>query len=157
MKDEDAFNAFLSKKFKALGSWVKALKMAEKYHIGIPDFALWSGGRGVVVESKFLPSLDVGHFKGVVLKHPFSGPQQTFLQDTLRAGTPAFGLIGIDDVKQMILVPANLIPKTGSWSTPGLVHVSQNGAPVFDYGQVEEMVRAMFGYVVVEGLCQRAV
>lgn len=154
MKNEDAFNAYLSKEIGKLAPSVAKLKMAEKYHIGIPDFCLWKDGRSVVFESKFIHTVGLPASKGSVLKHPFTGPQQTFMQTLMRAGVPAFGVIGIDDLKQAILVPANFIPVSGSWSISGFINVLEC-TPIFPMCDVDVLVNFMFSYEVIDGVCRR--
>lgn len=156
MKDEDAFNAHLSKKMKALVPKYKSLKMSEKYHIGIPDFALWSGGRSVVIESKLVHDITTPKTPGQFMKHPFTGPQITFLNDTLRTGTPAFGLVGVDEYKEMLLIPANLIPPSGTWATAGFVSLLHSGgALIFPYARVDAMVEGAFSYYVEDMICRK--
>jgi hypothetical protein len=155
MRNEDAFNAYLSKKLNAFSPEIAKLKMAEKYHVGIPDFCLWKGGRSVVVESKLIKSFGKPASKASLLKHPFTGPQQTFLQTMMRAGVPAFGLIGVDDIRDMLLLPANLIPPDGTWTAAGLESVVFSGGHVFDFDDVAGLVDILFEYEVEDGLCRR--
>jgi hypothetical protein len=155
VRNEDTFNSFLSREFGRLAPDTAKLKMAEKYHIGIPDFCLWRKGRSVLFESKFIPTLGLPASKGQVLKHPFTGPQQTFLHTMLRAGVSAFGLVGIGDVRQMVLLPANFIPESGSWSTSGFVSLAGSDSPMFGFDEVPRLVDSMFSYEVVGAVCRQ--
>lgn len=153
MKNEDAFNAYLSKEIGKLAPHTAKLKMAEKYHVGIPDFCLWQAGRSVVFECKFIAAAVITG--GKILKHPFTGPQLTFLQTLLRARVPAFGVIGINGAGGMWLLPADVITAHGNWVTEefGVTVKNLSWHPFHD---VPGLVSTMFSYRVEGGVCVKS-
>lgn len=152
MKNEDAFNAYLSKALRALPG-THALKMSEKYHVGIADFSLWRGGRGVLFETKFVQTI---RGAGKLLKHPFTGPQQTFLETAVRAGTPAFGVIGCNDIYKLWVIPFQCIPSEGNWTCNDFIKVTySDNIYEFDIGEVDLFASHLFTYRVEDKRCLR--
>jgi len=141
VKNENEFNAYLSKELSKLSPGLAKLKMAEKYHIGVPDFCLWLDGRSVLFESKFVRSIDQWSDR-VGLKHPFTGPQRSFLKTMIRAGVPAFGVIGVGSRKRMILVPGDELDRP-QWLERELFILCNSGI-AFD--EVPRLVKWMFEY-----------
>lgn len=129
MRNEDAFNSFLSDRFKRLRPNTYALKMAEKFHVGIPDFLLLRGGRCVFVESKFLENSPGARSKKA-LRHEFQGPQISFLLDAAIAGAKCYGVIGLDYTRSLRIVPVHLIPHGGNWPLGAWNHPPKD-KPIF--------------------------
>jgi hypothetical protein len=147
--NEDAFNAYISKELGRLTPHTAKLKMAEKYHIGVPDFCVWRGGRSVVFECKFIPGIIK---PGKLLKHPFTGTQLTFLQALIRAGVPSFGVIGCGINATMWLLPANLITSHGNWVAEDFWAATKNLIR-HDFSDIPGLVDSMFSHHVVGGSC----
>jgi hypothetical protein len=143
MKNEDAFNAKLGKEIrKRVDSGTYCLKMAEKFHIGIADFQLVRAGQTVVFEAKFIAQpLPARATK--VLKHPFTGPQITYLRGMNNAGAKTYGVIGMNDTKMIKVLPSHMIPAGGNWSLEdwGTFH---HNIRLYDFWDVVEMVDYMF-------------
>jgi hypothetical protein len=139
MATENDFNAKLSANFKKLESQgFLTLKMAEKYHIGIPDFLIWHDGRCAGLEVKFVKELPKG--RGKVLGHAFDGRQLTFLQRIAMAGGPAWGLVVVHSEKKMYLFYFTDIPEGGNWSGT----LPEDRCTTFDYGQWTELAYKLF-------------
>lgn len=150
MRDENAFNAFLSKKFRALPG-TASLKVAERHHIGISDFLLWRGGRGAGVEVKLSADFTA---KSAVLKHPFSGPQQTWLATLTRTSTLAFGLVGVGASRLMYLIPADMIPERGTWNGADFMRlVSNSRVHEFAFDDIGRLTDTIFEHRVEAGVC----
>jgi len=114
MKNEDAFNAYLSKELKKLAPEFKVLKLCEKYHIGVSDFMLIRGGVACFFETKFLRD-DPFKTAGQVLKHPFSGAQMTFLKSMRRAGAMSYGVVYHDYSDLIWVYEVCDLPERGNW------------------------------------------
>lgn len=106
MKNENSFNAFLSQKLRTLqNSGYHHLKTSDRFTAGIPDFLIWGHGRSLALECKFIQ-----HFPktgGCLLldKHPFTGPQRTYLESIGITKNRAFGLVVVWSANVMYLVP----------------------------------------------------
>ena len=138
MKTENEFNAYLSAALRKLEPYgVFALKVAEKYHIGISDLFIWRGGRCAAVEVKFVREMP--RRNGKVLKHEFDGKQVTFLKRVAATGNPAWGMVAIHEERRVILIPFHEIPPDGNWqgSIPDCF-------PSYSYSDMEKVAYALF-------------
>ena len=142
MRDENDFNAFLSKALRELQPQTYTLKMAEKYHIGIADFQMTRAGRNVTFESKLLRD-PLGHRATKLLKHPFTGPQLTYLRGQWRAGAKCFGVIGVDFTKVIHVIPLDELPSDGNWSPHEWANVR---SAKYSYDQIHAMADYMFNF-----------
>lgn len=111
MKTEGDFNAALSKQLRKAG--IFAIKVADKFTIGISDFLILHNSRTLAMECKFIS--DWPSDKARLLKHPFSGEQLTFMESVRLAGHMAVGLIAVKEAGRMFLVESRLIPHSGNW------------------------------------------
>lgn len=137
MKDENAFNAHISKELKKLErpgpDFTFYLKAADKFRSGVSDFIIWRRSLTIAIESKFAKV--VGN--GLLLSHNFSGAQITFLESMALAGNEAYGLVGVGEEKAMYLVPYNQIPREGNWQAKEFFG---KGFYSFSFGSVEPML-----------------
>lgn len=113
MRTEGEFNAQLSKRFKAEG--IMTLKICDRMSLGISDFLLFRRGLATALEVKFLTHWPADAAQ--LLKHPFTGPQQTFLESFKLAGHNAYGLVVVRAHHCMAVIPASEIPLDGNWNT----------------------------------------
>ena len=112
MKTEHDLNKFITRKLKAREDLL-FLKASEKYVAGVSDFLIWSHGRGMAVETKFIKSPPT---KGKLLSHPFSSKQISFLKNfNKKGGCKAYGLIGVGSQKLLYPVMWYEIPESGNW------------------------------------------
>lgn len=139
MKNEDAFNHWLSKELKTFRPDVMALKMAEKFHIGVADFMFVKGGKVVYVETKFLREPPTS--KNTVLKHPFSGAQLTFLRNMQKAGARCFGAVGLGYADEILIFTYDELPMWGNWS---LAAWQDAKAEAFHFDHLERMLDYLF-------------
>lgn len=69
------------------------------------------------MEVKYISELP--SMKAKLLKHPFEGDQQTFMESVVITGNKAFGLVALGDKKngRLYLIQAGDIPADGNWNT----------------------------------------
>lgn len=137
MKDENAFNAFLKKEFKKHSEY-KALKVSDRFKIGIPDWLIFHTGCAVAVECKFTKNWN---YDKNLLKHPVSQPQLSTLTGFYQVGVPAAVLIGIDDTCSMLVGSHKSISKVGNASGRDL---REGGFQEFDMSEVYAMLKYLF-------------
>lgn len=141
MKDENAFNAHLSKELKKLerpgADFTFYMKAADKFRSGVSDFIIWRRSLSIAIESKFTKLIG----NGLLLSHPFSGPQLTFLESIALSGNEAYGLVGIGEEKAMYLIPYKQIPREGNWQSSDFF---KRGFYSFSFGSVEPMLDNIF-------------
>ncbi|NDG28273.1 MAG: hypothetical protein EB120_13995, partial [Proteobacteria bacterium] len=75
MKNENEFNAALSKALRRLQPRVFMIKASDKFTIGISDFLIFGFGKTLALECKY--AREWPSDKAQLLKHPFTGEQQT--------------------------------------------------------------------------------
>lgn len=141
MKNEDAFNKYLSHELKKLRPRVVSFKMAEKFHIGVPDFQLVGQGHVAFFECKFLrkePKL----MEKAVLKHPFGGAQLTFLRNMATAGAHTYGVIALDFEERIQVISSHDLPACGNWSGGEFELVRSRR---YDYGEIREFASHLLG------------
>lgn len=104
MKNENAFNAFLSNKLRTLQNHgYHHLKTSDRFTAGIPDFLIWGHGKSLALEVKFIQHIPSnGCF--LLQKHPFTGAQRTYLESIGLTGNRAFGLIGVQSEEVLYLI-----------------------------------------------------
>ena len=143
MNNEHAFNQYLGRELKKLRPYIYHLKASEKFHRGISDFLIWRGGKCAVLEVKFIR--DLGKETSNLLKHSFTGPQQTFLQIIDKTGTYAWGLIAIKSEQKMYLIPQRLIPMSGNWKNSDFkLLITKNEIFEFSFVQVRTLIDHIF-------------
>lgn len=115
MKNENEFNAALSKSLRRLQPSVFIIKASDKFTIGISDFLIFGFGKTLALECKYVREWPSD--KALLLRHPFTGEQQTFLESMQLSGHAAFGLVAVGETKEMFLIPGSRIPRDGNWDT----------------------------------------
>jgi len=91
MNTENDFNGYITKEIRKLGTDYKAIKLSDKFKIGLPDWIMFYRGQAVAVESKFVRRLPK---RGKVLKHPVTGPQISYLSSLSMAGVTCKVIVG---------------------------------------------------------------
>lgn len=131
MKNENEFNAELSKRLKRLRPVVHAYKVCDRFTEGVSDFIIWIKSTSIGVESKFVSKLPKND--GLVLaKHPFTGPQITFLDNLLLTGNKGVGLVGIEERGLMYIIPSEVIPPSGNWKLSYFDSMNFKSVPILD-------------------------
>jgi len=115
MKTENDFNAVYGKKLRVLQPKIHVVKISDKFTDGLSDFLLFGPSGAVALENKFIKKWPSDNAK--LLIHPFTGSQLTFLESIWLSGNRAYGMVAIDDSKEMFLIPYMNIPSTGNWRT----------------------------------------
>lgn len=140
MKNENAFNAFLSKELRKLQpKGYHYVKASDKFTVGISDFIIWGRGRSVALESKFISKIPSEGSK--LLQHTFSGAQVTFLESIGLSGNRAFGLVATDLL--IYLVPWDKMPSGGNWEVTEFFGERYRS---FDYKEIRQMVDYLLGW-----------
>lgn len=103
MKSEHEFNAFLKKEFRKYSEY-KAIKISDRFKIGLPDWLIFHDGRAVAVECKWAKEYKI---ESNILGHSLSAPQVTVLKSFEGVQVPAVVLVGLSDTKTMAV---------GSWA-----------------------------------------
>lgn len=114
MKTENELNRNISKEFKKRQG-LHVLKASDKISVGVPDFLLWFRTKSAGFETKFVK--DWGSEKSLLLKHPFSGAQQTWLESLELSGNSGYGGVYVHCEKLLYIVHSTEIPDGGNWTT----------------------------------------
>ena len=125
MKTEGDFNAALSKQFRKAG--IFAIKVADKFTIGISDFLILHNSVTLALECKFISEWPSD--RAQLLKHPFTGEQLTFMESVRLAGHRAIGLVAVKEAGKMILIESQAIPESGNWNTGDFRGMSRISVP----------------------------
>lgn len=137
------------------------LRASDNYTLGIPDLLVWIPV-GVIsvrpmrvthsyaIEAKQLHPLMSDPFHrgrriGMMLKHPFSGPQISLLRAMARSGVDAFGLVRMSQETAFRIHPDDLPAKTGNFLHEDLIKVGEiikreNGLWQFWIGDGDEPI-----------------
>lgn len=142
---EKEFVDSLLKTFKRGFSESVAIRPSDNFTLGVPDVLAWlkTAGRteSFAIEAKSLRPLMVDPFHrgrriGMMLKHPFSGPQISMLRNLKMAGVSAFGLVRAATDTAFRVEPEDIPAKTGNFTHEELVKLGtpirrENGLWVF--------------------------
>ena len=115
MRTENQFNSYLGKYFKKYQPETYAIKVSDRFSIGISDFLIFSYGKAMALETKFI--LAMGSDKSDLLTHPFSGAQMTFLESIGLTTNQAWGMVTVYEEQKLYCVKYSEIPPTGNWKT----------------------------------------
>lgn len=115
MKNENEFNAYLTKEIRKLGSDYKAVKMCDRFKVGVPDWLIFYKGKPVAVEAKFVKNLPKTK-AGKVLGHPVTGAQITFLKGMALAGVSGKIIIASLEESLVRVVPLEILPENGNFT-----------------------------------------
>lgn len=139
---EKGFVDSLHKQFKREYPGADITRPSDNFSLGLPD--LWvcipvpnnEDGHPVTwlvaIEAKQLRPLmedpfHKGRRRGLMLKHPFSGPQISKLRHMKKAGADAFGLVRASSDMAFRIEPEHIPGKTGNFTHEELIEV---GVPV---------------------------
>lgn len=129
--DEHDFIAEIAASIKKSFPDAKVWKSVDQLQLGIPDVLAAVPNRPMFgIECKqlrrFVPDPDAAgelmKREGMLLHHPFSGPQISFLRDLVRAKQEAYGLIRISREAAIRIDPRH-IPVHGNFSAAELIEV----------------------------------
>lgn len=140
MKTENELNAALSKYFRSKMPKLHPVKVADKVTLGVSDFLLFCAFTSVGLEVKFVKELPMRD-TSKVLTHEFSGAQLTFLESIELTGNRGYGLIGVREWDQMILIPQENMQ--ANFTLKELKNASTIGK-VFKLGQYKELTEYLF-------------
>jgi len=107
------------------------VRPSDNYTLGIPDVLAWiSGGKSLAIEAKSLSPLmpdplHRGRRTGLMLKHPFMGPQISMLRRLSGVGVESFGLVRASVDTAFRIHPDDLPAKTGNFTHEELVKVGR--------------------------------
>lgn len=138
MKNENQFNAYLSKEFRARHSRheIFHLKASDKFTAGVSDFLLWGNGYSCGLETKFTDTID-RKANTLVLEHTFTGAQQTYLESMRIAGSGNYGLVAVKDISAMFLINGVQIPESGNWTAQEFAEQSKK---MFHFGDIDGLL-----------------
>lgn len=140
MKNEGEFNAHLSKEFKKRGPSLHALKIADKFTIGVSDFIIWHVGTSVGLEVKFIKDWPIRE-STKILKHPFAGAQKTFLESLELTRNSGWGAVAVDSIRTVYVFKYDMIPDTGNWTRAEFTFECFKS---FSYDNVDEFINHLF-------------
>lgn len=139
MNTENEFNAYLTKEIRKLGTSYKAIKMSDRFKIGVPDWIMFHAGKSVAVEAKFARKLPQ---RGKVLNHPVTGPQISYLKSLALAGVPGKVLIAASFDNLIRIVPLESLPEDGNFTTEEFNFITETSA--FKISEMDIFMRKIF-------------
>lgn len=147
MRNENEFNAQWGARLRTVaeksGDYL-VLKVAQKYHIGVSDFFIWSpAGVCAAVETKFV--LKLPSRNGSVLKHEFQGPQLNFLRRVRKTGAPAVGVVAVHSEKRVYSFDYEKLPAEGNWAADNF-RVLMDVVPSFPYDETDIFLHYLFNH-----------
>jgi hypothetical protein len=107
------------------------IRASDRYTLGIPDVLAWPKGRSsIAIEAKQLHPLmpdpfHKGRRTGLMLKHPFEGPQISMLRQLGGVGVESFGLVRASLDTAFRIQPQDLPTKTGNFTYEELVKIGR--------------------------------
>jgi len=125
LRTENEFNARLTRDIRKLGTTYKAIKMSDRFKIGVPDWLMFYEGRAVAVEAKFIQKIPA---RRKVLSHPVTGPQISYMKSLTLAGVPCKVIIGaaFDDLVRV--VDLEDLPEDGNFSVEQFALITETGS-----------------------------
>lgn len=126
----DALIASIRGFYGYLPNGIVIQRSSDRYTLGIPDILTWSELGTMAIEAKQLSPLmaDVGHRgrrTGLMLKHPFMGPQISMLRNFKGVGVAAFGIVRASADTAFRIEPEDLPAKTGNFTYDELIKIGQ--------------------------------
>lgn len=125
MRTENEFNARLTKDIRKLGTTYKAIKMSDRFKIGVPDWLMFYEGRAVAVEAKFVQKIPP---KRKVLSHPVTGPQISYMKSLSLAGVPCKVIIGASFDDLVRIVSLEDLPEDGNFSSEQFALITETSS-----------------------------
>lgn len=141
MATENDFNGYFTTHVRRMGTSFKAVKISDKVKAGISDFLIFHEGRAIAIESKHVQKWPPG--KGNALKHPVSGPQQTFLKGMSLAGVPGFVMVACAVDRVVTMIPAEFVPESGNWNREELLEARKLYGS-YGYMEIPRLVEDLF-------------
>jgi hypothetical protein len=140
--DEKNFVDGLMETIQKRWSGAVTQRSSDRYTLGVPDVLAWMRGlhpsigpslgalEAIAIEAKQLHPLmpdwsHKGRRTGLMLKHPFMGPQISMLRRLLEVGVDAFGLVRVTQDTAVRIHPRDLPAKTGNFTYEELVRAGR--------------------------------
>lgn len=146
---ERGFVTSLIQSAKTMAQEVVTYRASDRATIGVPDLLVWAQlddglkYSGAVEAKQLRPLMEDpfhrGRRTGMMLKHPFSGPQISMLLKLRDAGVDACGLVRVSDDTAFRIEPDDIPAKTGNFTHEELVRF---GSEVVREGGVWRFWRA---------------
>lgn len=142
MKNENAFNAYLSKEFRSRHNRLGCfhVKASDKFTAGVSDFLLWMNSHSAGLETKLVKTIDRKPTT-LLLDHTFTGAQLTFLESMRLTGNYAYGLVGVLDTSRMLLIESANLPESGNWTASEFDMVNKRN---FAMDDIDGLLQAIF-------------
>lgn len=112
-KNEGDLNAYFSKEWKKQYPKLKVVKAADKFQVGLSDFMLYKDGTARGIEVKLVKELPARASTNI-LKHEFAGSQITYLKDLDLTGNKGFGLLAVEPLEIVFMIPSRLLIPNGT-------------------------------------------
>lgn len=141
MKNENEFNAFLKGDFRRCKGY-KAIKVSDRFKIGLPDWLIFHDGRAVAAECKFAKTWK----KGNMLAHPVTPPQITSLEGFSAVFVSTAIIIGVADPR--VIYVGRYKDLTPSGNVTG--EILDRDFRKFQFGDVRWILEHMFGIHTAE-------
>lgn len=141
MNTEGEFNAFITKEIRKLGPDFKAIKLSDRFRIGLPDWIMIYQGKAIAVEAKFVRKAPA---RGKLLSHPITPPQLSSLKSMALAGCGCWGLIANGETRRMAAVGLPGIPEGGNFTYDLFQDSLNRYVFLFDFSDTHKMLKTMF-------------
>jgi len=141
VKNENEFNSFLSREFKKCKGY-KAVKVSDRFKIGLPDWLLFHEGRAVAAECKFAKEWK----KGNMLGHAVTAPQITALEGFSSVNVSSRVVVGVADPRVIYVGCFRDITDKGNVTGEILDAKFRK----YTYGEAALLLRSMFSNAEAE-------
>jgi penicillin-binding protein-related factor A (putative recombinase) len=138
MKNEAAFSRQLKKLANRI-PYLSFLKLSDKYKVGLSDYLVIFKGQASFIECKFKESL-----KGTI-KYSFTPAQKAFFITQSQAGARCFGLIWVEEVRRMFLLPGDVVLKTQAKEYADLLETYGDSYQLSSEGLLKLLERVYYG------------
>lgn len=128
---EREFVTALIESAKTMAPAVDTYRSSDRATLGVPDLLVWSklecglSYAGAVEAKQLRPLMEDpwhrGRRTGLMLKHPFTGPQVSKLRKLKEAGCDACGLVRVSSDTAFRIEPEDIPAKTGNFTHEELV------------------------------------
>lgn len=142
MNNENDFNGYITKEVRKLGTDYKAIKLSDKFKIGLPDWIMFYRGQAVAVESKYVQRLPK---RGKVLKHPVTGPQISYMNSLSLAGVSCKVVIGTAFSGMIYVLDFTELPVGGNFYPGDLGKMTAH----CKINQIQDLMDLLFMGVIV--------
>ena len=144
MVEKGFVDALIATIGRCYGANSVTIRPNDSYTLGIPDVLCWrADGKCLAIEAKQLSPLmpdpfHKGRRTGLMLKHPFMGPQISMLRRLDAVGVEAFGLIRMSTDVAFRIEPKDIPAKTGNFTYEDLRNY---GRPIYRRNSLWEIWR----------------